>query len=102
MSKSGLILVKPARDLSPLTPGVLYEVAAAKYVKIDIMDFRELVRSGIIPSRSHYGRTRKIYLKEDLDRYLRNLPINSAVGSRIGNGEVSSKPPALQEVNIGS
>jgi excisionase family DNA binding protein len=96
---SRLILVKAQGSLGPLTPAVLYEVAAAKYVKIDIATFRELVRAGVIPARAHPGRTRNIYLKDDLDAYLHNLPVKPADRSRIVSGEVSSRPPFGKEVS---
>ena len=96
---SKLILVKAHKELAPFGPGVLYEVAAARYVKIDIGSFRQLVRAGRIPARAHPGRTRWIYLKEDLDVYLRNLPVIDASRGKIPAGEVSSKPPALREVS---
>jgi hypothetical protein len=80
---------------------VLYEVAAAKYIKIDIATFRELVRSGCIPARTHPGRTRSIYLKEDLNSYLRNLPAKRPNHDRMGAGEVPSRPPSVEEVSNG-
>lgn len=96
-----LVLLKPHKDLAPFQAGVLYEVAAAKYVKIDIATFRELVRSGMIPARRHPGRTRWIYLKEDLDTYLRNLPTVDASRGKIGAGEVPSDPPSFKEESNG-
>jgi hypothetical protein len=99
MKRSNLVLLPAVDGLSPLTPAVLYEVAAAKYVKIDIAEFRNLVRSGIIPARTHPGRTRSIYLKEDLDRYLRQLPIKPVSRGTITDGESPSQPPL--EVSIG-
>lgn len=97
-----LMLVDAKKDLSPLTPAALYEVAAAKYVKIDIGYFRQLVRTGIIRARTHPGRTRWIYLKEDLDGYLRGLPTVDAGRGKMRAGEVPSKPPVLKEVKSGS
>lgn len=98
---SKLVLVRAQRNLSPLTPAVLYEVAAAKYVKIDIATFRDFVRSGVIPARTHPGRTRSIYLKEDLDGYLRNLPVKEPGRGKIPAGEVPSRPPFAKEVSSG-
>jgi len=96
---SKLVLVRATKDLGPLTPAVLWEVAAAKYVKIDICDFRDLVRKGVIKARVHYGRKRWMYLKEDLDDYLRNCPVVYASRGKIHSGEVPSKPPAITEVS---
>jgi hypothetical protein len=59
----------------PLTPAVMYESEAAKYIMLGIHDFRRFVVAGTIPSRTHPGRKRKIYLKADLDIYLLGLPI---------------------------
>jgi hypothetical protein len=99
MKRTNLVLLPAVSGLSPLTPAVLYEVAAAKYVKIDIADFRLLVKQGVIPARTHAGRTRSIYLKEDLDHYLRHLPVKPASGVTIEDGESPSQPP--QGVSIG-
>ncbi len=90
--KSNLILMPAMGDLSKPTPAVFWEVAAAKYVKLGIQEFRELVNQGAIPFRNHQGRRRRIYLKEDLDAYLRNLPRGSLERSRIVLSEDSSKP----------
>jgi hypothetical protein len=97
--KPRLVLMPATSDLQPLTPAVLYEVAAAKYIKIDIADFRILVKQGVIPARTHFGRTRSIYLREDLDAYLRNLPPRPAGHAKMVDGESPSKPPL--EVSIG-
>jgi hypothetical protein len=99
MKRSNLVLVPAVSRVTELTPAVLYEVAAAKYVKIDIADFRILVKQGVIPARTHFGRTRSIYLKEDLDTYLRNLPLKLGEHARMADGESPSKFP--QEVSIG-
>jgi hypothetical protein len=89
--KSRMILMPATSDLQPLTTAVLYEVAAAKYIKIAIEDFREFVNQGLIPFRKHPGRSRRIYLKADLDAYLRNLPIGLPTNRR--NMEVGEDPP---------
>ncbi len=90
--KSNLILLPAIGDLHPLTPAVLYEVAAAKYVKIAIEDFREFANRGVIPFRTHPGRSRRIYLKEDLDKYLRNLPVGQPIRGKIVISEDPSEP----------
>ncbi len=79
-------------DLQPLTPAVLYEVAAAKYIKIAIEDFRTLVNQGLIPFRTHPGRSRRIYLKADLDAYLKNLPVGHPVRRKMTTSEDSPEP----------
>jgi excisionase family DNA binding protein len=71
---SKLILMPVIDKLGPLTPAVMYEAVAAKYVKLGIHDFRKLVDAGVIPFRTHPGRTRRIYLTADLDEYLSRLP----------------------------
>ena len=65
-----LTLMPVTEDLAPLRPAVMYEAAAAKYVMLGIHEFRKLVGQGIIPFRRHPGRTRRIYLRSDLDAYL--------------------------------
>jgi hypothetical protein len=90
--KSNLILMPAIPELQPLTPAVLYEVAAAKYVKIAIEDFRGFVNQGLIPFRTHPGRSRRIYLKMDLDAYLRNLPVGLPIRGRIATSEDPSEP----------
>jgi len=71
----GKLTLMPMIDkLAPFTPAVMYETAAAKYVMLGIHEFRKLVERGVIPFRRHPGRTRRIYLKADLDGYLLQLP----------------------------
>jgi hypothetical protein len=96
-----LVLAQVDNELIPLTPAVMYEATAAKYVKMDLGKFRWLVKTGKIPARMHEGRTRWIYLKEDLDTYLRNLPIVDASKGKIRTGEVPPRPPSLKEVSSG-
>jgi hypothetical protein len=64
----------------------MYEVSAAKYVMLGIRDFRKLVNEGVVICRNHPGRTRRIYLKVDLDDYLRNLPQSNIVAGRVHPG----------------
>ena len=93
-----LVLVPAYNDLAaPYPSAVLWEKAAAEYVKIDIGDFRLIVREGRIPARVHHGRSRWMFLREDLDAYLRNLPLIDASRGKMPAGEVSSKPP-IREV----
>lgn len=99
---SKLVLVPAYSDLAaPFPSAVLWETAAAEYVKIHINDFRQLVRAGRIPARTHPGRSRWMFLKEDLDDYLRSLPPVDASRGKMASGEVPSKPPALREVTSG-
>jgi hypothetical protein len=95
---SRLMLVRAEKNLGLITPAAMYITAAAKYVKIDIADFRELVRDGIIPARAHPGRSRDLFLKEDLDVYLRSLPIRPQSDSRIA-ARRSLVEPLTQEVS---
>jgi len=92
MSKLALI---PVHDrLANPQPAALYAAAAAKYVKIDVADFRELVKDGVIPARSHTGRVRDIYLIDDLDEYLKSLPVKNRTEGAIlsfGRGLQTSK-----------
>lgn len=97
-----LALVPTYSDVAPFAPAAMYEVAAAKYVKMDIGSFRQLVKAGTIPARSHPGRTRYIFFREDLDSYLRNLPVVDPKKRKMPNGEVSTKPPHIKEVSSGS
>jgi hypothetical protein len=87
MSIEKMSLLPVVDGLAPLTPAVMYEVMAAKYVMLGIRDFRKLVDEGVIPCRTHPGRTRRIYLKSDLDDYLRNLP-----RCNIGPGRICPGP----------
>ena len=88
---SKLTLMPVIEELAPLTPAVMYEVTAAKYVMLGIRDFRKLVESGIIHFRTHPGRTRRIHIKPpflgDLV-YLSRLP-----RSTMPVGEGSPGPP---------
>jgi hypothetical protein len=66
--------------LIPLTDQVdgaeqlmVYEKTAAKILKINIEDFRELVDHSIIPYRLHNGRSKRLYFVDDLRAYARSL-----------------------------
>ena len=84
---SGKLVLMPVFDkLAPVTQAVMYEVPAAKYVMFGIRDFRKLVHEGVIICRNHPGRTRRIYLKADLDDYLRNLTQSNMVAGRVHPG----------------
>ena len=55
--------------------GALREREAARYINLSLTVFRGLVREGMIVARRHPGRTRRIFLKADLDHYLGSLPM---------------------------
>ena len=89
-----LALVSVHDGILDIKPAALYAAAAAKYIKIDIESFRELVSNGVIPARSHPGRVRDIYLLDDLDGYLKSLPVkNKADGVIVpfGRGRQTSE-----------
>jgi hypothetical protein len=86
MSIEKIALLPVIDALIPLTQAVMYEVMAAKYLMLGIHDFRKLVDEGVIPCRTHPGRTRRIYLKTDLDYYLKNLPRCNISGGRVRPG----------------
>ena len=86
MSVGKLVLMPVVDTLAPITQAVMYEAIAAKYVMLGIHDFRRLVDDGVITHRTHPGRTRRIYLKIDLDEYLRNLPRGNIGAGRVHPG----------------
>ena len=86
MSTEKFALMPVVDKLAPITPAVMYETMAAKYVMLGIHDFRKLVDEGIIIYRTHPGRSRRIYLKTDLDDYLNNLPQGNMGDGRIHPG----------------
>jgi len=81
-----LVLMPMIEHLASITPAVMYEATATKYVMLAIQDFRKLVNNGSIPYRTHPGRSRRIYLKSDLDDYLCSLPC--------GKMNASEDPPS--------
>ncbi len=94
--KSNLVLMPAIQELDPITPAILWEVAAAKYLKLAIQDFRTLVNDEAIKFRTHPGHSRRIYLKEDLDRYARNLP----VGNSRAKMAACEEPPGPQDKGV--
>ena len=92
-----LVLVPAYSDLAPFGAAVLWEAAAAKYVKMDLAEFRDLVRKGHIKARVRPGRSRLLYLRQDLDDYLRSYPVAEISRGRMPAGEVPLKPP-IEEV----
>ena len=81
-----LVLMPFVNQLSPVSPAVMYEVTAAKYLMLGIHEFRKLVDEGAIICRNHPGRKRRIYLKADLDDYLNRLPPCKIGGGRVHPG----------------
>jgi len=81
-----LTLVTAVDSVTPATQAVMYEAAAAKYVMLGIHGFRRLVDEGAIIFRNHPNRTRRIYLKTDLDDYLKALPQRNIVSGRVRPG----------------
>lgn len=86
MSTERYALMPVVDKLAPITPAVMYETMAAKYVMLGIHDFRKLVDAGEIIYRTHPGRSRRIYLKSDLDDYLKNLPQGNMSEGRVHPG----------------
>ncbi len=70
-------------------PAAFREKDAAKYVRMNINDFRKGVTSGVIPYRIRG--VQRLYLKRDLDEYLENLPIGNK------DSRISPKPSKLEE-----
>jgi hypothetical protein len=72
---SNLVLVPLVKSVERIQPAAMFEKEAARYCKIGLTDFRKLVNAGKIIARTHVGRTRRIFLRFDLDAYLDKLPI---------------------------
>jgi hypothetical protein len=70
---SNLALVEVRKTADP-QPAAFHELAAAKYIGSNRTHFRDLVDAGLIPYTTHAGHPTRIYLREDLDAYLRSLP----------------------------
>lgn len=70
---SNLLLVSVVEEISKLEPAAMYEREAARYLKLSVNDLRKFANEGRIVARFHPGRTRRIYLKLDLDQYLQSL-----------------------------
>ncbi len=70
---SSLVLVSMVKEIGDVQPAALYEREAARYLKLSVNELRTCVRTGRIPARRHAGRSRRIYLKSDLDNYLESL-----------------------------
>jgi hypothetical protein len=71
-AKLGLVQIPD--KIKAVRPIAVYAAEAAKLIKVDIKTFREYVKSGIIPARSHPGRVRELFLISDLRAYLKSLP----------------------------
>jgi excisionase family DNA binding protein len=68
-----LVLVNVIKEIGSIQPAAMYERDAAKYLKLSVNDLRKFVEDGRIIARKHPGRSRRLYLKMDLDDYLRSL-----------------------------
>jgi hypothetical protein len=86
MSVEKMALMPVVDSFAPITQAVMYEKTAAKYIMLGIHDFRKMVDGGMIPFRTHPGRNRRIYLKSDLDEYLRSLPRGNIDTGRVPPG----------------
>ena len=67
------VLVAVPNEIRDLMPAAFRENDAAKYVRMNINDFRIAVKRGEIPYRIRS--VQRLYLKKDLDLYLENLPV---------------------------
>jgi len=72
-------------------PAAFHEAAAAKYIGMCRTKFREIVKEGLIPFAEHMNGQTRIYLRYDLDTYLKSLKWRTMV-----EREVS--PVVLREV----
>ena len=70
---SELVLVPLVQEIDRVQPAAMYERDAAKYLKLSVNDLRLFAKQGAIVARRHPGRSRRIYLRADLDRYLESL-----------------------------
>jgi excisionase family DNA binding protein len=68
-----LMLVNVIKEIGSIQPAAMYERDAAKYLKLSVNDLRKFVDDGRIVARRHPGRSRRLYLKMDLDDYLQSL-----------------------------
>jgi hypothetical protein len=70
---SNLMLVSMVDKIEEVQPAAMYEREAAHYLKLSVNDLRAFAKSGLVVARRHPNRSRCIYLKADLDRYLESL-----------------------------
>ncbi len=82
-------LVLVPDELRDLIPAAFREKDAAKYVRMNINDFRKAVKKGVIIHRIRGAQ--RLYLKKDLDEYLEHLPVGNK------EGRISSKPYNLKK-----
>ena len=75
---SELLLVSMVEEVGRIQPAAMYERDAAKYLKLSVNDLRHFVSDGTIKARRHPGRSRRIYLRSDLDCYLQTLECEEA------------------------
>ncbi len=70
---SNLMLVSMVNEIGEVQPAAMYEREAARYLKPSVNDLRIFAKTGLIVVRRHPNRSRRIYIKADLDRYLQSL-----------------------------
>ena len=68
-----LQLVPVHKSIADYEPAAFHEAAAAKYVGMCRTMFREIVKEGLIPFAEHVNGQTRIYLRYDLDAYLKSL-----------------------------
>jgi len=68
-----LALVPIHKRIPDPQPAAFHELAAAKYIGMNRTRFRELVFAGIVSYAEHINGKTRIYLREDLDDYLKSL-----------------------------
>jgi hypothetical protein len=69
-----LVLVPLVKSIEPLTTAVLYSRQARAYLKIASAKFNRLVKTGVFNQYTHIDGRRPVFLKHELDLYLRSLP----------------------------
>ena len=89
--KTKLELVPVYAGIPDPQPAAFHEAAAAKYIGMCRTKFREIVKEGLIPFAEHMNGQTRIYLRYDLDAYLKSLEWRTMV-----KREVS--PVVLREV----
>jgi excisionase family DNA binding protein len=71
-------------DNHPDSYGALNADQAAAFLSVSRATLYRLVRAGSVPSRSLSGRT--VFLREELQSYLRCLPMGGAMGQTAKSG----------------
>ena len=71
-------MMTQANDNHPDSYGALNADQAAAFLSVSRATLYRLVRAGEVPSRALNGRT--LFLREELQQYLRDLPNGGAMG----------------------